>query len=483
MTVVTAVTITKQPVTTSVIIGSSLHLDCATDTPVNITWYAEGKKLNCTESCLVFNNNTLFINKTSIGDTGSYYCTLKDEAEVIKSDTVNVTVQFLILMPQNVKNISVYIDDTTHRMTCAVIGDPIPSSITWRHDGKAVVKDSKYNIEEKLTGRVVRSSLEISNFTSGVIGSYFCEAENSVLNDKRFAGQIVDIKESCKYGWKCPNLKKCIRSYLHCNNVDNCGDLSDETVNCSAPGEITSFYGRQKKYNSIQVYWRRDSRAIQYNLEFKYGGNVTTFVVKNARSKLITNLSNGTSYQLRVSAQNFAGESNKTKWINVTIPRVVPPGPVRNLTVVPFSVRYTYVKMDVQFLRPIESSSTYPAYYLRICHYNVTTKARVGCMDKNTYITTYYTESMRPESVYIVSVYAENKAKQRGPTVEHVFTTPAYKKRPKPQSNRSGLSGGAIAGIVVACLSAFTAIMGFLCKVCCSESDEEGGENMALNAK
>lgn len=54
---------------------------------------------------------------------------------------------------------------------------------------------------------------------------------------------------------------------------------------------------------------------------------------------------------------------------------------------------------------------------------------------------------------------------------------------PKPQSNRSGLSGGAIAGIVVACLSAFTAIMGFLCKVCCSESDEEGGENMALNAK
>ncbi|XP_057301156.1 uncharacterized protein LOC130635725 isoform X2 [Hydractinia symbiolongicarpus] len=382
MTVVTAVTITKQPVTTSVIIGSSLHLDCATDTPVNITWYAKGKELNCIESCIVFNNNTLFINKTSIADTGSYYCTVKDEAEVIKSDTVNVTVQY-----------------------------------------------------------------------------------------------------SCKYGWKCPNSKKCISSYQHCNNEDNCGDLSDETVNCSAPGEITSFNGRQKNYNSIKVSWRRDSRAIQYNLEFKDGGNVTTFVVKNARSKLITNLSNGTTYQFRVSAQNFVGETKKTKWINVTIPRVVPPSPVRNLTVVPFSVSYTYVKMDVQFLRPIESGSLHLVYYLRICHYNVTTKARVGCIDKNTYITSYYTKSMRPESVYIVSVYAENKAMQRGPKVEHVFTTPAYKKRPKPQSSRSGLSDVAIAGIVVACLSAFTAIMGFLCKVCCSESDEEVDENIALNGK
>ena len=56
-----------------------------------------------------------------------------------------------------------------------------------------------------------------------------------------------------EYEFKCNNYK-CVHSSLKCNDIDDCGDNSDETENCLGK---SVWYLFRKWYNPIGIYKTR----------------------------------------------------------------------------------------------------------------------------------------------------------------------------------------------------------------------------------
>lgn len=476
--------ITISPAVTNATEGDNVTLDCVTNATVNITWFHNGKKVNCTTFfCNVYENNTLFIYKTEFFHEGNYSCAVVNgNTTVLESKTAYLHIFHLSIFgsPNNVS--ATY--DTIFSVNCLIRANPLPAMVTWKQNSTVITNNTRQKMTYTVYAKnIATANLKIYNITEVDVGWYTCEADNTVFRKSHLVGAILGFKKECRYGWACPNIRRCIRNSQHCNNRDDCGDFSDEKINCSTPGNITRFVVRVRNYHTVHVSWRYDLRAINYTLTLKQGGYIKTYVLRSVY-KSISDLQNGSSYQVQLYAENYVGKSNPTEWINFTLPRMVTPGPVRNISVVEFSVRYTYIKMLIKYLPPLEDGGGgYTVYRNELCQYNITSKISMNCTTRRTSLTSYLTEKQLADTTYKITIYVTNEASLKGPSMEYIYTTPSYKKRTvRPSYDYdTGLSDGAIAGIVIACLSALCSILGCVFKTCCSDDNSGVDNGIALN--
>ncbi|XP_057301429.1 uncharacterized protein LOC130635920 [Hydractinia symbiolongicarpus] len=453
--------VSMSPEDTNVTEGDTVSLDCVTSLTVNITWFHNGKTVDCTTFfCNVYKNNTLFINKIEHFHEGNYFCaSLNGDRTVVESNTAYLRVFYLSIFG-SVKNVSATYDSVIFSVNCVIRADPLPAMVTWKHNSTVITNNVRQQLSFTVhTKTFAIANLRIYNIREADVGWYTCEADNTFFRKSHFAGAIVDFKRKCKHGWACVNIRRCIRNSQHCNNIDDCGDLSDEKINCFSPGKIAGFEVTVRNYHTVEFSWKYNFRAINYTLTLKQGGYIKTYVLQSVY-KRISDLQNGTSYQVQLYAENYVGKSNPTEWINFTLPKLVTPGPVRNISAVRISVGNTF-KMLIEYLPPLEDGGgRFTVYCNKLCRYNIKSNISMNCTTRETLVTSYTAEKQLADTTYKITIYVTNEAKLEGPSMYYIYTTPSYKKPTVTPCNneKSGMSDRAITGIVFAISSALSMI-------------------------
>jgi len=96
--------------------------------------------------------------------------------------------------------------------TCQATGEPIPIA-SWYFNGVMInVSDTtKYNVSSSVNETVVMSSLTILNTQSSDVGTYTCQAENTIAIDRSSGILTIKGKLTCIYGLLFIMHQQCYR--------------------------------------------------------------------------------------------------------------------------------------------------------------------------------------------------------------------------------------------------------------------------------
>ena len=68
--------------------------------------------------------------------------------------------------------------------SCQATGEPVPTIIWYFNSIMINTSNTRYNISNSLSGNVITSLFTITNIQSSDVGTYTCQAENVIGNDK-----------------------------------------------------------------------------------------------------------------------------------------------------------------------------------------------------------------------------------------------------------------------------------------------------------
>ncbi|KAM9817379.1 immunoglobulin superfamily DCC subclass member 4 [Neosynchiropus ocellatus] len=154
--------------------GSPLLLDCnlgASDTPFNVTWLRDGRRLEEGEFLRYLANGSLLL-LPGRGSTaqGAYSCVTASTHGALTSRTVSVLLASLSQFHQEPSPQTVPVGNYA-RFVCQIDGVPTPQ-ITWQKDKDAIPEDTRFI-------SLPNGVLQILDVTQGDQGAYRCVASNS----------------------------------------------------------------------------------------------------------------------------------------------------------------------------------------------------------------------------------------------------------------------------------------------------------------
>ncbi|XP_066578209.1 B-cell receptor CD22-like [Amia ocellicauda] len=147
--------------------GDAVTLTCDTgscsSTQTQITWIKNGRPISHTQTP----NNTLHLNPVSYRDSGNYSCAVREYSET-RSQGFTVDVHYAPKSTSvSVSPSGEIVEGSPVTLTCSSNANPPVQRYSWFQSSGAAVW-------EKGSGQ----SLNISNFSSGDSGQYYCEAQN-----------------------------------------------------------------------------------------------------------------------------------------------------------------------------------------------------------------------------------------------------------------------------------------------------------------
>jgi len=221
-----------------------------------------------------------------------------------------------------------------------------------------------------------------------------------------------------------------------------------------------------------------------FSITDEEGKQIQQAVVTNERTYLSLGknvLLNGTTYSITVQSENSIGKSEPLH-INYTIPRMVAPGPARNVTIKTRRRWRDSISVIVSYKRPLDDGGYGRSYidgFIEYCYSNATS----SCKTEKTLI--YQSASrdewisdLKGETKYKFIVQLRSQEKQKGLKVTSYFTTPSLM-TDTDEENKGGLSIAVIAGIIAASLGLLSSLCGFIIKCCCLSSDDD--DDVAVN--
>ncbi|XP_054084905.1 peroxidasin [Zeugodacus cucurbitae] len=173
-----------------VIAGKSITLECDADGKPfpNIIWYFNGNPLTTDERRILDNENTeLNINNAIKNDTGIYTC-------IAQNDNGNVSIQANVTVYENDQKPRLSIEPydlevilgTIFEMPCKA-EDNSDVQVVWRHDGRVITQNDKYQIKGS-------GSILVKNVTTEDGGRYECTIKNQY--GRVTASSLVKVKSS-----------------------------------------------------------------------------------------------------------------------------------------------------------------------------------------------------------------------------------------------------------------------------------------------
>ena len=94
----------------------------------------------------------------------------------------------LLVQAEVIKKLTDLLINGTYPITfsCEATGEPVPT-ISWYFNTVSINDANKYNISEFVNGSVVTSVLTILNVQSCDVGTYTCEAKNTIVRHRKSA--------------------------------------------------------------------------------------------------------------------------------------------------------------------------------------------------------------------------------------------------------------------------------------------------------
>jgi len=179
--------------------------------------------------------------------------------------------------------------------------------------------------------------------------------------------------------------------------IIGCQDLTKPDTGPSLPAAPTDLTLDEMTETSISVFWTNVSNATKYHV---YAGTTTESLALmgsiTATSYLIEGLSPNTTYYIAVSAENKAGEGEKSAEISVTTNQISPQPPTGLASLI-------HTETSITIMWDTVSDAT--KYHV----YAGTTAESLALMGSIT-ATSYLIEGLSPNTTYYIAVSAENGA-------------------------------------------------------------------------
>ncbi|XP_066917059.1 uncharacterized protein [Clytia hemisphaerica] len=281
-----------------------------------IVWQRFGKNLTSNNN-FTFNQNKLNIFPCK-HLAGNYSCYIRDE-----NGTITYEQNFQVFIkfqsdPEQVKNVTLYIGESTKTLTFKLTSYPEITNITWLHGNDSIISGEAF--ESILNGFHYESTatLKLSNINETTdLGEY---SIRYFFDGKQFERPAANlIKGGCApLRWHCLPNNECLYSSLRCNNMKNCPDLSDE-VNCTSFGHITIGNISHVNFTHLMIYYSFDDAfdhfERNYTILVKVRENeellvsLTTHQYQDENNfLLVDNISNATTYNITMQATSITGE-------------------------------------------------------------------------------------------------------------------------------------------------------------------------------
>ncbi|XP_055939790.1 cell adhesion molecule Dscam2-like isoform X2 [Argiope bruennichi] len=274
----------KEPGDVEVLEGSSINLPCfAMGLPKpTIRWYKyndghESARNVSKTKIEVKGNGSLSIPKVSINDAGKYECEAENGLGSPLRKLIAVSVNVPARFEEKFAVVNAKKGDSA-RLKCEALGDQ-PLAVTWQRDETTISKngDERYEIFETLAPKGVVSELIIRTTDRDDGALYSCVAENEFGNDQRKIRLLVMEVPA-------PPLDVKIREIWS----------RSASVSWAPP-----YSGNSPITKYIVQYWRDIGGASHRLLEIS--------APSSQSSALLKDLQPGTSYVLKVVAENAVG--------------------------------------------------------------------------------------------------------------------------------------------------------------------------------